>query len=244
LVAACAQLAGAVLRHCPRVRVLASSREALGIAGEHPFRVPSLSLPDPYRASAVAPGLAETPLPYEAVRPFVRRAAVVQPRFRLTDQNGPPVVQICAQLDGIPLAIELAAARVKLLPVEQIATRLGDRFRVLTGGSRTALPRHQTLRALIDWSYDLLAEPERTVLRRLSAFAGGWTLEAAGAVVADETLDVYDVLEALTHLVDKSLVVAEDQDGQGRYRLLEPSGNMRATGCWRRGRRRACATGT
>src|SRR5262249_41289423 len=150
------------------------------------------------------------------------RAGTVQPRFRLTRQNAHAVAQICQRLDGIPLALELAAARVKLLTVDQIAERLDDRFRLLTGGSRTALPRHQTLRAAIDWSYDLLAEPERTLLRRLSVFAGGWTLEAAEAVCADENLAADAVLELLAHLVDKSLVLVEESgEGEVRYRLLE-----------------------
>ena len=134
------------------------------------------------------------------------------------------MAQVCFRLDGIPLAIELAAARIKLFPVEQIASRLDDRFRLLTGGSRTALPRQQTLRALIDWSYSLLSEPERVLLRRLAVFAGGWSLEAAEAVCAGRRADGIlpsDVLELLTHLVDKSLVVAEERAGSARYRMLE-----------------------
>jgi predicted ATPase/class 3 adenylate cyclase len=221
VISACAELAEALLRQSTQLRILASSREALGIAGEHPFRVPSLSLPDPRRLSSAAPDLATALSQSEAVRLFIDRAVTIQPHFHVTNRNAPAVAQICHRLDGIPLAIELAAARVKVLPVEQIASRLDDRFRLLTGGSRTALPRQQTLRALIDWSYDLLSEAERTLLRQLSVFAGGWTLEAAEAVCAGGGVDEDDVLELLTRLVDKSLVLPEDHDGEVRYRLPE-----------------------
>jgi predicted ATPase/class 3 adenylate cyclase/DNA-binding XRE family transcriptional regulator len=214
---ACAQLAAALLRACPNVRILASSREALGVAGEAPFRVPSLRAPDPRHLPPI-----EMLTQYEAVQLFVERAATVLPGFMLTQDNAPALAQVCARLDGIPLALELAAARVTVLRVEQIATRLDDRFRLLTGGSRTAVPRQQTLRALIDWSYDLLADSERVLLRRLSVFAGGWTLEAAEAVCAGDGLDDDDVLDLLTQLVNKSLAVAEREQGQEtRYRLLE-----------------------
>jgi class 3 adenylate cyclase len=184
VVEACAQLADALLRACPKVVILASSREALGIAGEAPFRVPSLRTPDPRRLPSI-----KTLTQYDAVRLFVERGAAVLPGFTVTDTNAPALVQVCARLDGIPLALELAAARVSVLRVEQIAARLDDRFRLLTGGSRTAVPRQQTLRALIDWSYDLLAEPERVLLQRLAVFAGGWTLEAAEAVGVGEGND-------------------------------------------------------
>jgi predicted ATPase len=165
------------------VQILATSREGLNIAGELTYRVPSLSLPDLQHLPAP-----ERLIDYEAVRLFIDRAVFHQPRFTVTEQNAPALAQVCHRLDGIPLAIELAAARVKVLSVEQIGQWLEDRFRLLTGGSRTALPRHQTLRALIDWSYDLLQEEERILLRRLSVFAGGWTLEAAEAVCADESV--------------------------------------------------------
>jgi predicted ATPase len=214
---ACAQLADALLRECPNLRILASSREALGVAGEAPYRVPSLRIPDPRRLSPI-----ETLAHYEAVRLFVERGAAVLPGFMVTDANAPALAQVCARLDGIPLALELAAARVSVLRVEQIAARLDDRFRLLTGGSRTAMPRQQTLRALIDWSYDLLAEPERVLLRRLAVFAGGWTLEAAETACAGDGLDHYDILDLLTQLVNKSLAVAEREQGrETRYRLLE-----------------------
>jgi predicted ATPase/class 3 adenylate cyclase len=213
----CAQLADTLLHACPNLRILASSREALGLAGEAPFRVPSLATPDLHRLPPI-----ETLADYEAVLLFVERATTVLPGFRLTSDNAPAVAQVCSRLDGIPLALELAAARVNVLRIEQIAARLDDRFRLLTGGSRTAVPRQQTLRALIDWSYDLLVEPERVLLRRLSVFAGGWTLEAAEAVCAGDGLDHDEVLDVLAQLVNKSLVVADREQGQEtRYRLLE-----------------------
>jgi class 3 adenylate cyclase len=179
---AAAQLTHAVLTGDSGVRILASSREALGIAGEQTYRVPSLSVPDPNQRPSL-----ESLSQYVAVRLLIDRALLSQPAFTVTNNNAPAVAQICFRLDGIPLAIELAAARVKAMPVEKIAERLDDRFRLLTGGSRTALPRHQTLRASIDWSYDLLDEKEKVLLRRLSVFAGGWTLETAEKVCSDPT---------------------------------------------------------
>jgi len=163
----------------------------------------------------------------EAARLFVERAVAALPSFALTDANAPAVVQVCRRLDGIPLALELAAARLRVLSAEEIAGRLDDRFGLLTGGSRTARPRQQTLRAALDWSHDLLSEPERVLLRRLAPFAGGWTLEAAEAVCGagepseDEPGRAQDVFGPLAQLVDKSLVVAEEQAGVTRYRLLE-----------------------
>jgi predicted ATPase/class 3 adenylate cyclase len=216
LLTACARLADTLLRFCPEVTILASSREGLGIAGERTYRVPSLSLPDTRRLSPL-----EVLEQYEAVRLFTERARFHQPAFAVTQANAQAVTQICLRLDGVPLALELAAARVRALPVEQIATRLDDRFRLLTGGSRTALPRQQTLRALIDWSYDLLTETEQALLARLSVFVGGWTLEAAEEVCQDEAIPGWEVLNLLTQLVDKSLVIYEAQAGQERYHLLE-----------------------
>jgi predicted ATPase/class 3 adenylate cyclase len=221
LLSACAQLTDALLRQCPEVTLLATSREGLGIAGETLYRVPSLSLPDPQHLPQAGDELLSSVTQYQAVRLFIDRAVAVQPGFAVTNSNAPAVAEVCHRLDGIPLAIELAAARVRVLPVEQIATRLNDRFRLLTGGSRTALPRQQTLRALIDWSYDLLTVPERTLLQRVSVFAGGWTLEAAEAVGSGNGIEEWEVLDLLTGLVDKSLVLYEERDGQGRYRLLE-----------------------
>jgi non-specific serine/threonine protein kinase len=238
LVEACARLVETLLQVCPRLRVLATSREALGIGGENPYVVPSLSLPDE-RALATLEGLTQ----YEAIRLFIERAATVRPAFRVTVESARAVAGICRQLDGMPLAIELAAARVKALSVEQLNERLDDKFRLLTGGSRTALPRHQTLQALIDWSYDLLSPSERTLLRRLSVFAGGWTLEAAERVTCDEVggrcvgglpteggsrVEEWEVLDLLTSLVEKSMVQyaepgrhPERRCVQGRYRFLE-----------------------
>jgi predicted ATPase/class 3 adenylate cyclase len=214
LISACAEVAERLLRQCPRLKIIASSREALGIAGETTYPVPSLSLPAATASAgtASAADLAQS----EAVRLFVDRAKAALPSFAFTDDNAPAVAIICRRLDGIPLAIELAAARVRMLRVEQIAARLDDRFRLLTGGSRTALPRQQTLRALIDWSYALLSEPERAFLQQLSVFAGGWTLEAAESVCNGDAFDL------LTQLANKSLIVVDhDTSEPARYRLLE-----------------------
>ncbi len=222
LILACAQLAEAMLQASPDLRLLATSREALQVSGEQSFTIPPLLSPDPHHLPPL-----ETISQYEAVRLFVDRAQAVLPGFRLTQVNASAVAQVCHQLDGIPLAIELAAARIKLLKVEQIAERLEDRFQLLTGGSRTALPRHQTLGALIDWSHDLLSEPERIVLRRLSVFAGSWTLEAAEAVCnweqsGEPARELPDTLDLLTQLVNKSLVIAVRQPDEGtRFHLLE-----------------------
>jgi predicted ATPase len=176
-----ARLGEAIVKQCPRVHLIATSREPLAIQGEQVYRVPSLTTPDPKKKETL-----EALNTYEAVRLFIDRAVLAQPSFAVTNENAPAVAQICHRLDGIPLALELAAARVRAMPVETIASRLDDRFRLLTGGSRTALPRQQTLRATIDWSYGLLDEKEKTLLRRLSVFAGGWTLEAAEKVCADD----------------------------------------------------------
>jgi predicted ATPase/class 3 adenylate cyclase len=210
LIEASAQLSEKLLRNCPRLKIIASSREALGIAGEMVYRVPSLSLPAPAQVTR------ESVMESESARLFVERATAAQSKFDLTDQNASHVVQICRRLDGIPLALELAAARVAVFSPEEIATRLGDRFKLLTGGSRTALPRQQTLRALIDWSYDLLSNEEQALLRQLSVFAGGWTFEAAETVCSD-----LDVLSLMTQLVNKSLVIADEQANSTRYHLLE-----------------------
>jgi predicted ATPase/DNA-binding XRE family transcriptional regulator len=202
LIQACAELAVALLRACPRLRILATSREYLNVAGETAWRVPSLSAA-------------------ESLQLFTARASAARADFALSSQNTSTVTDICRRLDGIPLAIELAASRVSALSVEQLAARLGNRFQLLTGGSRTALPRHQTLRALIDWSYNLLTEPERTLLRQLSVFAGGWTAEAAEQVCSQACPSGCDILILLLDLVDKSLVVVDDRQAETRYRLLE-----------------------
>jgi predicted ATPase/class 3 adenylate cyclase len=258
VVAAAAMLAEGLLKNCPRVRVLATSREALGVAGETPYLVPSLTMPPDEEglglgfgpmASDVLPGTASavgggpqtlTDLAnYESIRLFVDRASTLVSSFALTNENAEDVSQVCRRLDGIPLAIELAAARVKVLSPKQIAARLDDRFRLLTGGNRTALPRQQTLRALIDWSYDLLSDHERELLMRLSVFAGGWDLEACDAVCLQSMPShggeseggsgnghsrdgaAMELLDLFSQLVDKSLVMANQTDGMPRYRLLE-----------------------
>jgi len=209
LLSACAQLSDALLRVCPDLRILATSREGLSIAGELAYYVPGLSLPDPHGLLTL-----ESLRQFEAVRLFVERASFNQSGFVMTERNAPAVAQVCSSLDGIPLAIELAAARVTGLSVEQIASRLGDRFHLLTEGSRTAVPRHRTLQATMDWSYGLLAEPERVALRRVSVFAGGFTLEAAEEVCGGDAIDRSAVLDLLLRLVDRSLVVSSDRGNQ------------------------------
>lgn len=211
LIQACAEIANTLLSHHLSLNIIATSREPLSVAGELIWHVPSLSLPDVKQL----PGI-EQLSQYEAVQLFIERATLAQPHFRVTNDNAPAIAQICFRLDGIPLAIELAAARVRTLSVEQIGKRLDDRFRLLTGGSRTALERHQTLRATIDWSYNLLSADEKLLFKRLSVFIGGWTLEAAEQVCVWEGATL-DILDLLTHLVDKSLVVL---DGE-RYHMLE-----------------------
>ncbi|WP_309721132.1 tetratricopeptide repeat protein [Armatimonas sp.] len=216
LLDACAKLADTLIRQCLGVHILASSREALGIAGELTYRVPSLSLPDPKQVQTP-----ESLSQYEAVQLFIERALFQQSTFAVTNANAPALASICHRLDGIPLAIELAAARVRSLSIEDINSKLDQRFRLLTGGSRTALPRQQTLRSLIDWSYDLLSEAEKTLLCRLSVFAGGWTLDSAESVCSGDVVEDWEVLDLLTSLCDKSLVVSEPSGSSTRYRLLE-----------------------
>ena len=215
----CAQLANALLRKCAQVSIIASSREALGMGGEQSFRVPSLSIPD------VDP--AHTPdsvALFDAVQLFIDRAQLARPDFEINQQNAATLASICYRLDGIPLAIELAAARVRSMALEEINQRLDQRFSLLTGGPRTALPRQQTLRSLIDWSYDLLNATEQALFCRLALFSGGWTLEAAEQVCGGDSVDIVEatlVLDLLTSLTDKSLVLAEERSGTTRYRLLE-----------------------
>ncbi len=201
LLEGCARLAARLLPACPHLRLLATSREPLGVGGETSWAVPPLSSPKLSEVLSV-----EQLGQYESVQLLVDRATAVQPAFVLSAGNAKAVAQVCRRLDGIPLALELAAARVRSLSMDQVAQRMDDRFRLLTGGSRTALPRQQTLRAVIDWSYDLLTEAERTLLGRLSIFAGGWTLEAAEAVCAGGDIYSEDVLDLLSQLVSKSLV--------------------------------------
>jgi non-specific serine/threonine protein kinase len=217
LLEACARLVVDLVRSCADLHVLATSREALGLTGEVAWRVPSLPVPAANQQYTLAE-LAAIP----AVQLMVERATAVQPHFGLTERNASAIAQIGRRLDGIPLALELAAARVQALTPEQIAARLDQRFRLLTGGSRAALPRQQTLRATLDWSYDLLSEHERLLLNRLAVFAGGWSLEAAEAICSDEHIPPDNVLDLLAQLVTRSLVLAdEDADGTERYRLLE-----------------------
>ncbi len=216
LLEASAAAGEALLRGAPGVAILATSRAPLGVAGETSWRVPSLSLPAERMPEPVE-GLAQS----DAVRLFIERALKVRPNFAIGNDNAAAVAGICHALDGIPLAIELAAARVRLMAVEEIATALADRFRLLTGGARGALPRQQTLRASVDWSYELLEEDERRLLRRLAVFTGGWTLDLAEEVTADENLERVAVLDLLGSLVNKSLVVVEEGEPSTRYRLLE-----------------------
>ncbi|MEA3186570.1 MAG: hypothetical protein QOD99_400, partial [Chthoniobacter sp.] len=223
VVGACAKLAETLLRACPQLRIMASSREPLGIAGEMAWTLPPLSAPQDYwRNISATEDAVEKFTQFEAVRLFVERATAARSAFVLTNDNVVIVAQICSRLDGIPLAIELAAARIKVLTLQQIADRLDDRFHLLTGGSRTAMPRQQTLRALIDWSYDLLTELEQKLLRRLSVFARGRTLEAIEAVCAGEGIEDFEVVDLLTQLVDKSLVTVEKSPEHGaRYFITE-----------------------
>jgi predicted ATPase/DNA-binding CsgD family transcriptional regulator len=215
LLAACVELIEALLHTCPQVQILVTSREALTITGETTWLVLPLRVPDTYQLPPID-GL----LTYEAVHLFVERARSVLPSFTLTPENASAVVQVCRQLDGMPLAIELAAARIRALSVEQIVARLNDAYRLLTGGSRSALPRQQTLRAAMDWSYDLLSPQEQACFRRLSVFAGSFSLEAAEAC-AGEPGEADVVLDVLSSLIDKSLVLVERRSGEARYRLLE-----------------------
>lgn len=223
LISACAQFAQSSLQTCPGLKILATSREVLGITGEAAWVVPPLSLPrsQPWTDPASAQEALQLYQESESIQLFVTRAQALSSDFRLTVENGGWIAEICRQLDGMPLAIELAAARVRNLSIQQIAQRLDDRFHLLTTGSRTASPRQQTLYATLDWSYALLSEKEQRLLRRLSIFAGGWTLDAAEDVCADENLPRAEILDALTRLVDKSLVVVQERHSAPRYQMLE-----------------------
>jgi predicted ATPase len=217
LVGVASKLVDQLLRHAVGLRVLATSREELGVPAERVWRLPSLSAPDPKGARTAASAGR-----FESVQLFCDRAQAQRPSFTLTDDNADVVGHICRRLDGVPLAIELAAARVKVLAPDDLLARLEDRFRVLTGGNRTALPRQQTLRATVDWSHDLLDEAERVLFRRLSVFAGGFDLDACEAVCGTDRLAGELVLDLLAGLVDKSLVIAEaDESGGMRYSMLE-----------------------
>ncbi len=216
VIAAAAKLADALLKTCPGVCLLATSREALSVAGEHVYPLPLLDVPPPSMNLT-----ADEAMSHSAVQLLVERAAAARGHYALTDETAPVIAEICRRLDGIPLAIELAAPRLKVLRPEQLLTRLDDRLRLLTAGSRTAAPRQQTLRAAIEWSYALLSEPEQAMLRRLGIFAGSFTLGAVEAVATGAPVQASDVFELLAGLVDKSLVVPLAGVGENRYRLLE-----------------------
>lgn len=215
LVDAAAKFCDQAIRHCPMIRFLATSREPLGIDGERVYRVPSLLLPpdDVVSASDV--------LGFDAVRLFTERARLADPDFNVEDATAPLVASVCRRLDGIPLALELAAARLTSMSLQQVSQRLDQRFRLLTGGSRNAMPRQRTLRATVDWSFGLLTAQQQHALTRLSVFAGGFELDAAEAVCTSNTVDAWDVADVLGSLVGKSLVIAEHNLGSVRYRLLE-----------------------
>ncbi|MDQ3005526.1 MAG: tetratricopeptide repeat protein, partial [Chloroflexota bacterium] len=217
LLDACAELADQLLRSCPNLKILATSREALGIIGEALYQVPSLTIPDIQRVSLI-----EKLNDYESIRLFHERAQLIQMDFALTKENASSVTQICSRLDGIPLAIELAAVRIQTLSTEQIAEQLDQCFHILTGGSRTALPKHQTLQASIDWSWHLLRNAEQSLLQRLSVFAGGWTLEASKAVCVGAGVEADTMLDLMTQLANKSLILVKQVPGQeARYHTLE-----------------------
>jgi predicted ATPase/DNA-binding SARP family transcriptional activator len=223
LLEASAQITMQLLGACAGLRILATSREGLGVTGEAAWTVPGLPVPDPLHLPLVDVARVRVLESYASVQLFVERAQAVRKTFTLMGSNAAPVAQICARLEGIPLALELAAARVRAMTVEQIAARLGDRLGLLIGGNRTAHSRQQTLRATLDWSFSLLSPPEQRLLEYVSVFSGGWSLEAAEAICSREDVSVEQVLDLLTSLVDKSLVVF---DGTGlleigRYRLLE-----------------------
>ena len=215
LIGACAKTADAIVRHCSRAHLVATSREPLGIGGETIYRVPPLSLPPPGGVGSLAPGSSD------AVALFVERAKEQGIGLSVDEETSPLVASVCARLDGMPLAIELAAARLRSLSLSALHDRLDQRFRLLTGGSRTALERQQTLQATVDWSYSLLNVAEQALLRRLSVFADGFDLDAAEVVCGFGDIDTFDVTGLLGSLVDKSLVVAEPTGGAFRYRLLE-----------------------
>jgi predicted ATPase/DNA-binding CsgD family transcriptional regulator len=217
LLTACAHLIETLLGHCPDLHVLATSREPLAIPGEVIWLVPPLRVPEHDSYASI-----EELLAYESAQLFVMRATAVLPAFRLTLENAPNVARICQRVEGLPLALELAAARLRTMSLEEIAERLDDACRLLTRGSRTAHQRQQTLRATLDWSYDLLSDPERTVFRQLACFAGSFSFQAAEVVCDGASLAEIDVLDVLTRLVEKSLVTVQDRQRETRYRLLEP----------------------
>jgi len=216
LLEGCVQFVDLILRHSPDVAMLVTSCERLAITGELTYRVPSLTVPD--ASDTLRP---ETVSRYEGVRLFVERAKLVRPDFDVTTENASAVASICARLDGMPLAIELAAPRLRFISAEELSQRLDQRFALLTDGSRTGLPRHRNLRSMIDWSYALLTDVEQAMLRRVSVVAGGWTLSAAEHVCTGEGIEKPDTIDLLTSLADKNLILTEEHEGTTRYRMLE-----------------------
>jgi predicted ATPase/DNA-binding winged helix-turn-helix (wHTH) protein len=216
LLEACVDLVDEIVRRAPDIAVLVTSRERLGMTGELTYRVPSLTVPG--TNETLTP---ETALRYEGVRLFVERAKLTRPDFDLTAENASSVASICARLDGMPLAIELAAPRLRSMSVDELSERLDQRFALLADGSRTALPRHRTLRSTIDWSYELLTDVEQAMLRRVSVFAGGWTLAAAEHVCTGDGIEKSDTIGLLTSMADKNLILTEEHEGATRYRMLE-----------------------
>jgi predicted ATPase/class 3 adenylate cyclase len=214
LIEAVCKLSEKLLQSSLKLKIIATSREALRITGEQTLSILSLSLPDPEKDNTL-----EKLTKFESVRLFLDRAVAVNQNFKVTDANAKVLAGICHHLDGIPLAIELASARVKVLTLEKINERLNDRFKLLTGGERTALPRQQTLKSLIDWSYDLLSEPEKILWRRLAAFSGGWTMDAAEEVCSGALINKDDILDLLNNLIEKSIIIFDER--KDRYRMLE-----------------------
>ena len=212
----CAVITETLLSYCPKLKIISTSREPFNIQGEIIYKIPPLSMPDKIRNKSFE-DLSE----YESVKLFLERANSVNANFQLTHDNIYDVAELCKKLDGIPLAIELAAKRINVLPVDKILARLDDRFKLLTGGSSTALPRQKTLKALIDWSYDMLNPNEQLLLQRLSVFMGGWNLEASEEICSDDNIDQYEVLDLVNSLHDKSLITFNESNGMGRYGMLE-----------------------
>lgn len=216
LLLGCAQIAETLLSYCPKLKILSTSREPFNINGENIYRIPPLSMPENIQNESF-----ETLAEYESVKLFLDRAASIKPDFILTGDNIYTVAELCKKLDGIPLAIELASKRVNVLKVEDILKRLDDRFKLLSSGNSTALPRQKTLKALIDWSYDLLNPNEQLLLQRLAVFTGGWTLEASEEICSDENIDQYEILDLMDSLYNKSLIYYKESNDKGRYGILE-----------------------
>ena len=212
----CAFIAESLLSYCSNLKIISTSRESFNISGETIYRVPPMSMPEKIKNESF-----ESLCEYESVKFFYDRAVTVNSKFELTKENIYSIAELCKKLDGIPLAIELASKRINVLSAEKILERLDDRFKLLTSGSSTALPRQKTLRAMIDWSYDLLNENEQLILQRLSIFTGGWTLESAEEICSDEIIDEYEVLDLMNSLLDKSLILYKEMEGTGRYGILE-----------------------